>query len=173
MGAKPQEPAVEPVELTIEERLENLEKSARRWRFISLALFLGLAGLAGYSTWAQVRIPHVVRARRLEIIHDKGVALELASSPEGDGHFELFNAIGTPRVKIGNSRRNAGTIETYSGHEQKLISIGGSGSGGQVAVFNSSGHKVVDVQSSKTNCGALAVNNFDGEFREGIWGDRR
>ena len=172
MGTKVQEPAVE-AELTVEERLDKLEKSARRWRFTSLGLFLGLAGLSAVFGWTQVRIAGVVRAQRFEIVHDKGIALELAASPDGDGHIELFNAIGTPRVKIGNSRRNAGTIETYSGHEQKMITIGGSGSGGQIAVYNSSGNKVVDVQSSKTNCGALAVNNFDGQFREGIWGDRR
>ena len=89
MGTKVQEPAVE-AELTVEERLDKLEKSARRWRFTSLGLFLGLAGLSAVFGWTQVRIAGVVRAQRFEIVHDKGIALELAHAErerEGLAHI--------------------------------------------------------------------------------------
>jgi hypothetical protein len=51
--------------------------------------------------------------------------------------------------------------------------IGGTGSGGQVAVFNNTGHRVVDMQAKKTNSGAIIVSDFDGNIVQGIEGDSR
>jgi hypothetical protein len=78
-----------------------------------------------------------------------------------------------PRALLGNSRKGFGTLELYSGAQQKLVSIGGSGSGGQIAVYNNSGRKVIDAQASKTNSGAVAVHDFDGNYANGLFGDRR
>lgn len=159
--------------MTVEERLIRLEKSQRRWRYLSLGLLVAVAALAGGVAYDFLGVRGTLRARRIIVVNEKGSALELDSTTEGDGIISVHDSLNVPRALLGNSRKGFGTLELYSGAQQKLISIGGSGSGGQIAVFNNSGRKVIDAQASKTNSGAIAVNDFDGNYAHGLFGDRR
>lgn len=161
--------------MTVEERLTKLEKSLRKWRFLSLGLVLAVAGLAGGIAFEFLAVRGTIRARRLIVVNERGSAIELESTPEGDGFISIHDSLNIPRAQLGNSQKGFGTLELYggSGPKRKLVSIGGSGSGGQLAVFNNSGSKVIDVQASKTNSGAIAVNDFDGNYAHGLFGDRR
>lgn len=159
--------------MTVEERLTKLEKAVRRWRF----LCYGLGGLL-VVTAAGVALDYLglrgtVKAKRFIVGNDKGAAIELDSSSDGDGVISVHDAKGLPRVLIGNSQRGFGTMELYGGADHKLIFIGGSGSGGQIALFNNEKRKVVDLQATKSNCGAIHVNDYDGHVMNGISGDRR
>lgn len=159
--------------MTVEDRLAALERAVRRARWLNLGLgtllLLAWAGLA----WIFVGTPRVLRAQRFEIVNSKGAAVELATSPDGDGFIGITDSKGAARIRMGVSRKNIGMIETYTAHDQKVVAVGGSGAGGQVAIFNNVGHRVVDIQSSKTNCGAIVVNDYDGSFHSGLTGDRR
>lgn len=159
--------------MTVEERLIRIEKSQRRWRYLSLGLLVAVAALAGGVAYDFLGVRGTLRARRIIVVNEKGSALELDSTTEGDGIISVHDSLNVPRALLGNSRKGFGTLELYSGAQQKLISIGGSGSGGQIAVFNNSGRKVIDAQASKTNSGAIAVNDFDGNYAHGLFGDRR
>jgi hypothetical protein len=156
--------------MTVEERLTRLEKSVRRWRLSSLVLAGVVALVAGAVGWDYFGIRGALRARSLQIVNDKGAAIELEASPEGDGIVSILDSMNTPRVLLGNSRKGYGTVELYGG-QQKVVSLGGSGSGGQIAIFNNSGKKVIDAQANKTNAGTVTVNDFDGRFVQGISGD--
>jgi hypothetical protein len=159
--------------MTVEERLAGLERAARRAKWLNLTfgvlLGLSLAGI-GYVLFGT---PRVLRAQRFEVVNAKGAAVEISSSTDGDGFIALSDSLGLPKVRMGVSKNNVGMVQTYLGPDQKAVSIGGSGAGGQIGIFNSAGAKVVDMQSSKTNCGAIVVNDFDGGFHSGISGDRR
>lgn len=170
---KNREPAVEEVELTVEERLDELQRSVRRWRFTTLGLLCAFVLFSGVAAWLYVRVPNTLQARRIEVVNDKGVAVELTSSPDGDGFVTVNAGVGIPRIMLGTSKKGFGMVEVYSGHQQRLIGFGGSGSGGQIALFNNSGKRVVDLQSSKTNCGAIAVNDFDGAPQASLSGEQR
>lgn len=159
--------------MTVEERLTKLEKSLRRWRYLSLGMVVAGAGLAGGLAYNFLGVHGTIRARRLVVVNERGAAIELDSTTEGDGIISVHDSMNVPRALLGNSRKGFGTLELYSGAQQKLVSIGGSGSGGQLAVFNNSGRKVIDAQASKTNSGAIAVNDFDGNYAHGLFGDRR
>jgi len=159
--------------MTVEERLTKLEKSLRRWRYLSLSMVVAGAGLAGGLAYNFLGVHGTIRARRLVVVNERGAAIELDSTTEGDGIISVHDSMNVPRALMGNSRKGFGTLELYSGAQQKLVSIGGSGSGGQLAVFNNSGRKVIDAQASKTNSGAIAVNDFDGNYAHGLFGDRR
>ncbi|MBS0266276.1 MAG: hypothetical protein JSS02_30380 [Planctomycetes bacterium] len=164
-------PVVEP--LTVEQRVERLEKVLRRARWLNVGLLVAVLGLAGGLAYDFLGVRGTVRARRCIVVNERGAAVEIESNAEGDGIVSLHDANNVPRVLIGNSRKGFGTVELYSGSEQKLVSIGGSGSGGQIAVYNNSGRKVIDAQASKTNSGAIAVHDFDGNYAHGLFGDRR
>ncbi len=146
--------AVAEVEaLTAEERLARLEKSLRRSRWLChLGLLLATLGLTGGLIFdLLIGVRGTMRVRRLIVVNDKGSAVEIESSEDGDGIVTIHDSMNVPRVLLGNSRKGFGTLELYSGAQQKLVSIGGSGSGGQIAVYNNSGKKVIDAQASKSN----------------------
>jgi hypothetical protein len=176
-GAEPGQTTKRPTAgdqtMTVEERLAKLEKSLRRSRLLSLGLVLAVAALAGGIAYDFLGVRATLRARHLVIVNERGTAIDLDSTTEGDGIISIHDSMNVPRALLGNSRKGYGTLELYSGAQQKLVSIGGSGSGGQIAIFNNSGRKVIDAQASKTNSGAIAVNDFDGNYAHGLFGDRR
>ena len=159
--------------LTVEDRLTRVEKSLRRSRLLCLCLVLASLGLAGGLVYDLLGVRGTMRVRRLIVVNERGSAVELESSEDGDGIVSINDSMNSPRALLGNSRKGFGTLELYSGAQQKLVSIGGSGSGGQIAVYNNSGKKVIDAQASKTNSGAVAVHDFDGVYANGLFGDRR
>ncbi len=159
--------------MTVEERLTKLEKSLRKWRLLSLGLVLAVAALIGGMAYDFLGVRTTLRTRHLVIVNERGTAIDLDSTLEGDGIISIHDSMNVARALLGNSRKGFGTLELYSGAQQKLVSIGGSGSGGQIAIFNNSGRKVIDAQASKTNSGAIAVNDFDGNYAHGLFGDRR
>jgi hypothetical protein len=173
VASRNREPSSGEETMTVDERLAVLERAVKRSKWLNVTfgtlLAISLAGL-GYILFGT---PAKLRARKIEIVSDKGAAIELSSSSDGDGFLSLSDAQGIPKVRMGVSRKNVGMIETYAHADQKVVSIGGSGAGGQVGVFNAAGAKVVDIQSSKTNCGTIIVNDYDGVFHGGLSGDRR
>jgi len=159
--------------MTVEERLTRVEKSLRKWRWLSVGLLVVATASAGALVYDFVGVRGTIRAKRLLIVNARGTAVEIESNGDGDGIVSVHDSMNVPRALLGNSRKGFGTLELYSGAEQKLVSVGGSGSGGQIAIFNNSGHKVIDAQASKTNSGAIAVHDFDGNYAHGMFGDRR
>lgn len=172
MQTKPRGTAAEEP-MTVEERLGKLEKSLRLWRFASIgmgvAVFVALAA-AGVD---YLGLRGTVRAKKFVVVNDKGAAIELENSPEGDGLISIHDSKGLPRILLGNSQRGYGTMELYGGSEQKMVFLGGSGSGGQIALYNNEKKKVVDLQATRTNSGAVVVNDFDGRYVHGLSGERR
>lgn len=166
-GAAAEEP------MTVEERLNKLEKSLRLWRFASIGLGVAvLAALSGVGI-DYLGLRGTVRAKKFVVANDKGAAIELENSPEGDGLISIHDAKGLPRILLGNSQKGYGTMELYGGAEQKMVFLGGSASGGQIALYNNEKKKVVDMQATRTNNGAVVVNDFDGRFVHGLSGERR
>lgn len=158
--------------MTVEERLIKLEKSVRLWRFASIGL--GVAAIAALSGVGidYLGLRGTVRAKKFVVLNDKGASIELENSPEGDGLISVHDAKGLPRILLGNSQKGFGTVELYGGSEQKMVFLGGSGSGGQIALYNNEKKKVVDMQATRTNSGAIVVNDFDGRFVNAMSGER-
>src|SRR5579859_4022807 len=111
--------------MTVEERLTKLEKSLRRWRYLSLGLVVAGAALAGGLAYDFLGVRGTVRTRRLLVVNERGNAIELDSTSEGDGIISVNDSINVPRAMLGNSRKGFGTLELYGGVKQKLVSVGG------------------------------------------------
>ena len=173
-AASPQrKPGAEDEPMTVEERLDLLERNLKRWRWISLGLVAASVLLGGGLAWSIFGTRGSIKTRGLYVVNDKGYAIELTTSAEGDGLISVNDHSSFPRVMFGNSQKGFGKLELYTGHAQRLVMIGGTGSGGQVAVFNNTGHRVVDMQAKKTNSGEIIVSDFDGNIVQGIEGDSR
>ena len=159
--------------LTIEQRMERVEKSLRKSRYLNLVMGLLVVSLSGGLIYNFFGVRGTIRAKRLIVVNSRGSAVEIDCNDEGDGIISLNDSMNLPRALLGNSKKGYGTLELYTGAQQKMVSVGGSGSGGQIAVYNNSGRKVIDAQASKTNSGAIAVHDYDGNYAHGIFGDRR
>ncbi|MGQ0633229.1 MAG: hypothetical protein ACT4QC_01355 [Planctomycetaceae bacterium] len=159
--------------MSVEERLARLEKSVRLWRWSSGGLGAAVLLLVGATAIDYLGFRGTVQARRIVVRNDQGAAVEIETSPSGDGVVSVNDAKNLTRVLMGTSQRGFGTVELYGGGDQKMVFLGGSGSGGQITVFNNEKKKVVDVQATKTNCGAVIVSDFDGHQIHGLSGDQR
>lgn len=159
--------------MSVEERLTRLEKTLRRWRYASWGLGAILLLLSAAVAGDYLGLRGTITARRFVVRNDKGAALELETTAAGDGVISLNDSRNLSRVLLGTSQRGYGTVELYGGDEQRVILLGGSGSGGQIAVYNNEKKKVVDVQATKTNCGAVVVSDFDGNKINGLSAERR
>src|SRR5262245_55953095 len=111
--------------MTVEERLTRIEKGMRRWRLTSF----GLGGVV-FVLLLAVAVDYLglrgtVRAKKFVVRNEKGAAIELENSPEGDGLISIHDSNGLPRVLLGNSQKDFGTIELYGGSEQKMVFLGG------------------------------------------------
>lgn len=159
--------------MSVEERLSRLEKSVRYWRWTSWALAAVLLIVAIFVCIDQVGLRGTIRAKRIIVRGEKGTAIELESSSTGDGLISINDSKSLTRVLLGTSQRGFGTVELYGGDEQRVVLLGGSGSGGQIALYNNEKKKVVDMQATKSNCGAVIVSDFDGRQVNHMSAERR
>lgn len=159
--------------MTVEERLTKIEKSLKRWRMTTSGLAVISSLLAAGLAWEHLGTKGTIRARNILVVNEKGNAIELTTSQEGDGLISVNDQLSLARVMLGTSQKGFGKLELYTGSQQRLATFGGTGSGGQIALFNNAGHKVVDLQAKKTNSGAIVVNDFEGKFANSLEGDSR
>src|SRR5205807_2632410 len=103
--------AVETEPLTVEQRLERLEKSLRRSRWLNLSLVLAVLALGGGLAFDFLGVRGTVRARRLIVVNERGTAVEIESNDDGDGVISIHDSLNVPRALLGNSRKGFGTLE--------------------------------------------------------------
>ena len=155
-----------------DDRLAKLEKSMRFYRWTTLGLVIVVSVLALGQGYLNFTIPSVTRTRRLEVVNDKGAVIELSAQDSG-GLMTISNEKGRARLLMGASRKGTGQVELHGANDERAALLWGTTSGGMLVLFNSDQKPVVDIQSDKKNCGVIAVNNYAGEYREGLVGDRR
>lgn len=165
------------VELTVEERVSILEKSLRRWRTISLVSLVLLIGVGGASGWILFGVPRALRARRIEIINDKGTSVVALEAGKLGGQITTRNDHGHSLFVVSTEEKLEATkgdalIEIYSAKGAPMVGFSTSPTGGWVQVFNNLGKEVVGLQSNKANCGSIMVKDVDGGLRESLSGSR-
>ena len=109
--------------MTVEERLEKLERQNRRLigSLISFVAIMAVVGCLGVSN--QDSIPDVVKARAFHVVGKDGTNLVKLEDSMGDG----------------TSR--AGTVTTYDSNGEQLVQIGMTTTGiGRVAILKSLSH---------------------------------
>ena len=146
--------------MTIEERLSRLERENRRLRAVAGALIfvltaglgLGMAMLACNSSHPLVAPSDVLRAKRLEIVNEKGTPVvvlqadsrgygrfvtsddagtqlvQLASTDDG-GTVAVTNRRGQIRAALGITKQDAGSVFTFGTNNDRLLAMGVAGSG--------------------------------------------
>ena len=131
--------------MTIDQRLSKLERSCRRWRCVSLASILVVAGVAASGAAKPNQIPDVVRARAFHVVGNLGKVLVKLEDTGGFG-------VGL-----------AGTVTTLNGRGQKLIRLAMTANGeGMVTTLNSKGHRLVQLAATTHGTGGITTLNRNG-----------
>jgi hypothetical protein len=183
----------------IEERIARLERTNRWWRWAAIALaFLLVVNLCctpsdtGKTASAQSLDPNVIhdkiRAKRIEIVDEKGQLQGSCFTVDGEAKLVLWGenhqgciSVGSSQVELfrmsasqereWKSAQRAGAagqqvdldaaMKALLGTKAVRIGIAELG-GGVIDVFNPGGERVVTIQSNKTNEGTVAVCDFNG-----------
>jgi hypothetical protein len=163
----------EAEELTVEERVEQLERAVRRWRVLTLVACLtaipSLAGV-GYFGWGT---PRTLRARQFEVMNDKGIPVVVLASQDSNGLIQTRNSLAKPMIVLTADELGDGIMHTFNAKGAEMVQISTTPTGGTVRLLNNLGHEVVGLQSNKSNAGLIMVKNVDGETRESLSGSRR
>ena len=90
--------------MTLEERVEKLERSARRWRAAAVAL--GLLGLAG----AAQNAPDTIKARHFEVVDERGKPAATLGSADGLTQLALYDRAGHARIRLSIDRSQTALV---------------------------------------------------------------
>ncbi len=159
---------------------------SRDWGFALLGFLVGLApvmmilGAVGTGTSGSGAVPasqemtgtlDVLRARRLEIVDQRGRVVFAVGMVEGQDVATV--GLRVPDAKDGImllSTKEGSSIDVLSEGKPAVTIARSERGGGLVHVYNPLGKKVVDIQAGKTNCGIVAVADFDGNVKMGLYG---
>lgn len=127
--------------MTIEERIERLERQNRHLRLGLAGIVLGAAAIFGGAA-ARQAVPEVIKAKAFQVVADDGTPLVVLGALRGIGAVATFNGRGQELVRLGVSTVGAGTVTTRNAKGQELVKLGVFTEGtGFVAVLDPSGRK--------------------------------
>jgi hypothetical protein len=159
-------------ELTMDERVERLELALRRGRYVVFGLVGTVVLIGTLFAWREFGTRGTVKARTIQIVGAGGArVIELTSNNIG-GVIRTSNLDGNSLFLTAADPEGRGTIATFNGKGNEIVYIAATSTGGAVAVMNNIGKDVVNLQSSKTNCGLMIAKDYDGNSRESLSGSR-
>jgi transcription elongation GreA/GreB family factor len=169
---------------TIEQRLERLERSQKRYRVATMGLLcLVVAGV----TMGQTKGVEDIVCRSLKVVSVDGKTIadmgELRDgygivstySPSGknlvvlsagdDGGFvSTYSPSGKALVRLG-AGDDGGFVSTFSSSGKDLVRLAETGNGGGVAVYNKTGDGIIILQADANGNGEVRALNHNGESR--------
>lgn len=154
---------------TLEDRVETLERSNRRWRlaaFVAIAA-AGFAMALGLAQPAQV--PELIQAKRIEIVSDSGVPVLTLTQNGAGGIFATQSHAGEILVTVTATATGEGVIALADRTGRRLVELAGKpGEGvGVVNTFSAEGQVAASMLASK---GAGVVQTFRGEHPTAMLG---
>lgn len=113
----------------IEERMEQAERRAGRWRLLAILLLLPAIALPFMAAAQQARTPDVVRARRVEVVDEAGRVVLLASSQSWGGQLDLWGATGQNTIRLASQAAGGDLVVFHTGGKAVggLFAVDGGG----------------------------------------------
>jgi len=130
--------------MTIEQRVEKLERQNRNLKLVAAALLVAgaTALIMGQAPAANDEVVNLIRAHRIEIISNEG----------------------KPAVVLGMTAAGTGTVTTFDPKENKIVSLGVTRNGeGTITTGNRKGNDLIKLAVTTEGEGVLITNNADGK----------
>ena len=154
--------------MTIEERIERLERQNRHLRLGLAGIVLGAAAIFAGAA-ARKAVPDVIKARAFQVVADDGTPLVVLGAPTGIGAVATFNGRGQELVRLAATTDGNGTVTTHSSKGQMLVRLGVSTVGaGTVTTSNGKGQELVKLGVFTEGTGFVAVLDPSGRKRRGV-----
>ena len=146
--------------MTIEQRLEHLERRANRYRNVLVLLVICVFAVELIEDTIDDEIDgEIIRAKGLEVTNDEGqVLISAGSDTSGDGQLTVNSKTGKELIYAGADEGGNGQLTVNSKTGKQLIhaGAGGSGNGFGFAGFNKTGEGVVEMYADDD--GNVVVN---------------
>jgi hypothetical protein len=150
----------------IEERLNTLERSAGRYRRLSAVLALALVAIVVSA--AMPGSSDIVRARRFEVVNDKGNVVFVADADNSGGRLVIRRNANKGGVTLFTNDLG-GAVGILNGDDKVVVRQGISDKGGLLALTNNAEKLVVLAAANDSSDGAVIVYNRNGRP---IWNAR-
>lgn len=129
----------------IEARLEAIEQSNRRWKWLSLALGVALLFVTGVAADGQGNnVPEVIYARKFVAVNDRGEPVAFMGHTKNVGMVSVASPDGGLLVVASANDQGDGIITTYNDEGHRLVTMGAGRSGdGHLAIFDQDGKQIL------------------------------
>jgi len=154
---------------SIEHRLAALERdlaatrrSARRYRIVSAALLLALAGLGGMAATTDAGVADVIHARRFEVLDEDGKLLLALSGATFGGQIDIWNRAEQNLLRLGGSS-HGGDLALWNKSGVNVFGAYATRDGGMASVWNNDGRQVFSASSKTDGGGQIDLGNKSGQ----------
>jgi hypothetical protein len=156
--------------MSIEQRLEQVERQTKRLRIAVVVLATALCGVVSMAaTESEVGVFDTVIAEQIFVKNDMGKAVVSLGTLEGGGGLvQTFDGkIGKKLVSLGADVGGNGTVTTYAPTGKDLVSFGSTSNGGRIEVSNKTGEVIVSLDADDYGNGEVGAWNRKGKGR--VW----
>ena len=109
--------------MTTEERLGRLERQNRRMKKGFALVIIALASTVIMGQVLRPKIPHIIRARKFEVVNDKDMTMVELGSTQLFGYLFISNRRGRVVATIATNRSGEGLIRTMDSLGRPLVVI--------------------------------------------------
>ena len=154
--------------MSIEQRLEQVERQTKRLRIAVVVLATALCGVVSRAA-TESKIGHfdTVFANDIFVQNEKGeLQVGLSATDSGSGFVQTFDSkTGKKLVSLGVDVGGNGAVTTYAPTGKYLVSLGSTLSGGFVGVNNKTGEGIITLEADDYGNGEVGAWNRKGEGR--------
>tara|TARA_Y100001978_G_C23628659_1_gene402257 strand:- start:479 stop:964 length:486 start_codon:yes stop_codon:yes gene_type:complete len=156
--------------MSIEQRLEQVEKQTKRLRVAVVVLATALCGVVSMaakdSTESIYGVFDTVIAKRIFVQNDKGkIKVALSSSTDGGVVQTFYGKTGVQSVVLGSVGGGEGTVMTYAKSGKELVKLSSTDNGGAAVVYNKTGEGIVSLWADEYGNGEVVSWNRKGKGR--------
>jgi len=127
----------------LEQELDSMKRSIRRWRVTTLLLVLG-AGLLAADAVGPTIIDHLV-VRKLDVISDDGQSVLSLAQTETGGQIDLYAGDGTNLLRLGTNE-SGGDMAVWNRTGTNMAGIWSTENGGTFNLWDAEGAKTLDIE---------------------------
>ena len=153
--------------MSIEQRLEQVERQTKRLRIAVVVLATALCGVVSMAaTESNNGYFDEVYAKRIWVQNDKdGIAVALGESEDGNGIVNTYSSTGKKLVQLHSSVEGEGAVSTYGPTGKKLVTLHSTVEGnGMVSIYNgSTGKELVTLGATVNSAGAVSTYSPTGK----------
>jgi hypothetical protein len=145
--------------LTLEKRLEKLEKKLRIYQFAFMAIILAGGFLVITAFNKKVPVPDLIQAKEFQVVDDQGKTFISLKKDYDAGSIKVYNTEGTALIDL-YSTAGTGAILTKTQTGKFACYIGAYNTGAAyIKIYNINEKAVDEIGSTSNDYGYVGVNN--------------